>query len=453
MSNMIQKSLLITILCGLMIQLVDCFIHIPIPLRKEMAIKLHRSRSSISLFAKSNQNLNADIDSPKKETRNRKSPPIKWIACTSTKEVNRAIEIYLHEGDIVAELGSQLRETSANICETIGETGRALLFDVERKYPKAKLKRPERTTAMRREGDEKDFFRDRARFVEMPTFDSWRHALFFHRSDDGISFQTSKEVEQIQYDALVVDVSTVAGNDLELTCISLIREFVALNQNLENNENPCRCVIIKSGSLHELARQLFHAQRIFSGAASLSSNPHHTSIIGTVGVEEYRRTIPITVSRGDVVIEVGSHFGTSTEILHHAAKAYDSDVIDLSQGGCIGVDVGDKIIAGAKKRFPHVPFVVGDAWKMSKLMQMKHEFCSITPTSNHYDVVYVDIGGLSGSEGLLEALSLLQSITNSLEPRCIVIKSVCIRRLASSLVPFSQVWKEKRMILKSQQQQ
>ena len=60
-----------------------------------------------------------------------------------------------------------------------------------------------------------------------------------------------------------------------------------------------------------------------------------------------------------------------------------------------------------------------------------------------YDAVFVDVGGLSGENGLLEAISLISSISNSLEPRCIVIKSLCIRRLASNLVPFYDEKKKK----------
>ena len=59
-----------------------------------------------------------------------------------------------------------------------------------------------------------------------------------------------------------------------------------------------------------------------------------------------------------------------------------------------------------------------------------------------FDVVYVDVGGLSGSDGLLEAISLLSSLKFSLEPRCIVIKSLCVQRLSNILVPYWRVSKE-----------
>jgi hypothetical protein len=57
-------------------------------------------------------------------------------------------------------------------------------------------------------------------------------------------------------------------------------------------------------------------------------------------------------------------------------------------------------------------------------------------------VVFVDVGGLSGSDGLLEAIALVSSIRYALEPRCIVIKSLCMQRLSTKLVSFWHVQKE-----------
>jgi co-chaperonin GroES (HSP10) len=365
--------------------------------------------------------------------RKKKKKAVKWIACSTTKMVASAIQMYIKEGDTVAELGSQLRESSTALCDAIGPEGRAVLVDIQRKFPNEK-KDQARTTAMRRRGEEETFYPDRATFAETKSFESWRQALFF--SDKGKS----------KYHGLVVDVGAVAGNDLDLTCLSLVKEFLALNTAADGDDEDdiCRVVIIKSGSLYELAKRLFHAEKIFTGVQSLDSgfDKGVTSIIGTVGVDEYRKTIPYVVKEGDAVIEVGSHFGTSTTLLHNAARGQQD--CDSSIGGCIGVDVGAHIIKSAKKKFPNVPFEVGDAWKMAELARMKSKYFSDHPSHRVYDAVYVDVGGLSGSEGLLEAISLLSSITNSLEPRCIVIKSLCMRRLASSLVPFSEVRKMER---------
>ena len=348
--------------------------------------------------------------------------------------MTRAIGKYVLEGDTAAELGSQLRDSSVALCQAVGATGRALLVDVERKFPNEK-KGQERTSAMRREGDEVEFFPDRAVFVETSSFQLWREALFL------------REYPKPQYDALVVDMSTVAGNDLDLTCISLVREFIALNRGEE--DNICRAVIVKSGSLQNLARRLHHAQRIISGAQTLDKGRigGHSSIIGAVGVKQYRETIPFVVKEGDVCIEVGSHLGTTTTEIDKAAKKGGAEECSGSSGGCLGVDVGPHIISKAREKYPNLPFEVGDGFRTGELARMKAKHfgdtaCSTTNAT--YDVVYVDIGGLSGGEGLLEAVSLLSSISNSLEPRCIVIKSSCIRQLSSCLVPFSEVWQKDR---------
>ena len=162
-------------------------------------------------------------------------------------------------------------------------------------------------------------------------------------------------------------------------------------------------------------------------------------------------------------VEVGCHLGTTTTLIHEAAAAnresgdhsidningnFAGNKIDNHNGGgCLGVDVGSSIIKSARKKYPQLSFEVGDGFKTGSLARMKEKHFGNNTENTNYDVVYVDIGGLSGSEGLLEAVSLLSSISNSLEPRCIVIKSLCIRRLASCLVPFSEVWRKDNNML------
>ena len=60
------------------------------------------------------------------------------------------------------------------------------------------------------------------------------------------------------------------------------------------------------------------------------------------------------------------------------------------------------------------------------------------------DVVYVDVGGLSGDDGILEALALLAGLGTAIEPRAIVIKSACTRKLASQLRSFTEMWLKQR---------
>ena len=144
------------------------------------------------------------------------------------------------------------------------------------------------------------------------------------------------------------------------------------------------------------------------------------------------------------IIEVGCHFGRTTVLLDSAVNCgRDGD----KEGFCIGVDIGPKIIATARKEYEHIPFEVVDAWQTLQLLKIKMEHKHSrkdggwdSQQSLGYDIVYADIGGLSGANGLLESLALLDSLAKALEPRCIVIKSLCTNRLASQLIAFSKVW-------------
>ena len=140
------------------------------------------------------------------------------------------------------------------------------------------------------------------------------------------------------------------------------------------------------------------------------------------------------------MLEVGCHFGTTTALLYEAVNP-NPKTGDKSYGFCAGVDIGEKIIANAKKKFDGPIFEVANAWNTLDLLKVKTRHGSALNdfTSMGYDVVYADIGGLSGAHGVLESLVLLDSISKALEPRCIVIKSQCMKRLASQLVPYSRV--------------
>ena len=363
----------------------------------------------------------------------------RWIACSSTKELNRAVQAYIEPGDRVVELGAALRETSTAICETIGPSGQATLVDVRRNYPKRED--ATRTTVMRREGDDANFYADRSKFIEIDSFPCWRSALFFGDNAPCAS-----------YDVLVADASPMLGNDLDLQSVSLVKEFLELNDNMPGQETRCRVVIVKSGSLNAWARRLVHAQRLFGDKISAGVRSRLTQqergddkeskrffppiVVGTVGVEEYRRTIPYVVKEGNAVLEVGCHLGTSTVDLDSAAFDERNKC-----GGCVGVDIGSRIIEGAKQRHPQVAFEVADAWQTGRLALLRRLLpCSDTENFLGYDAIYVDVGGLSGSDGLLDSLALLNALGYALGPRVIVIKSQCVRRLAGYLVSFSQVW-------------
>jgi hypothetical protein len=100
------------------------------------------------------------------------------------------------------------------------------------------------------------------------------------------------------------------------------------------------------------------------------------------------------------------------------------------QGFCAGVDIGVNIISIAKNKHDGPVFDVAIAWNTLDLLKTKiKRYRSPLDSSKTlgYDVVYADIGGLSGAHGLVESLALLDALSKALEPRCIVIKSLLFR--------------------------
>jgi hypothetical protein len=346
----------------------------------------------------------------------------KIITCASSKELEEAVAAIVQPGHVVAELGAQLRDVSTKICE---QCKSAVLVDVKRKFPE-KIKdnsktgaNSHRTAAMRLERTN-DFYSQKSQFLEIPKLDDWREAFF----------SSSRNNTPDAYDVLILDLNAIVGNDLEWTSLSLIQQFEAQQPSTD------LIILVKSVGLHQFASRLVYGKHYQGVEKYKAIPPPH--FLTTVGVQEYRSTIEHVINPDDAILEVGCHFGTSTAILHHSGKY------------CIGVDVGSKIITQAKKKYPHIYFAVGDAWKSAALLRIQQEFYdtqeNIDRTMIGFDVVYVDVGGLSGSDGLLEAILLVTSIRYALEPRVIVIKSLSMQRLSTKLVTFWQLlkkWKER----------
>jgi len=383
-----------------------------------------------------------DSTTAQRSTTGRKPIP-RWITCSSSKELIHAIEAIVQPDDKVAELGSQLRDVSTAICKKLdaerSTPGFATLVDVRRNFPRKAATSTEktRTGAMRMPGHQDSFFNDVSQFIEIDSLDDWRRAFLDSNNskndDDGVV------VSPVAYTVLVLDVNAIVGNDLEWTSLAIIREFVALFPS-------CQSVLVKSESLNKWATRIVHGKHWIAGIVDgptmrASENEDATiispKIIATVGVEQYRQTIERTVQPGDAALEVGCHLGTTTRLLHTAVHT-DSDSAD---GYAIGVDCGSKIVRGAVARYPDIFFSVGDAWKTADLLRIQQRFQGQDRVSSRngrigFDVIYVDVGGLSGNDGLLEALSLISALMNALEPRCLVIKSLCIQRLSSTMTPY-----------------
>ena len=121
------------------------------------------------------------------------------------------------------------------------------------------------------------------------------------------------------YTVFVLDVNAICGNDLEMTSLAIIQEFIALNALVTDEQQPVRLVFVKSASLTKWASRLIHVKKW---------KPHYDSndtrsfpqIIACVGVDEYRTTIQQVVRPGDAILEVGCHLGTTTALLHKKAS-------------------------------------------------------------------------------------------------------------------------------------
>lgn len=208
-----------------------------------------------------------------------KPPPI--IACNSPIEVHRAIEFYVKADDRVLELGAQLTDTSTVLCKAIGEKGKAVLVDIKRSDAKSGRCETRDISLFLNSNKSKESEDNRVQFRELEQFDSWREIA-----------------GEMAYQALVIDVGSMIGNDLHLTALSICNEFISH----QSKSSPPRVVIVKSKSLSNLARRIIHSQRLLDGSISIPEDSFRSSepyIIPCVKVNEYRRTIPHVVSSGD----------------------------------------------------------------------------------------------------------------------------------------------------------
>lgn len=141
----------------------------------------------------------------------------------------------------------------------------------------------------------------------------------------------------------------------------------------------------------------------------------HSRLIATWGVKPYRETIAHVVLPSDAVLELGCEWGTTSKPLAACASSL------------IATDVSEQVIARARERYPHIDFRVLDAFDLRAVERL-----------GRFDVIYIDVSGLSGFRSTLDVLSLLNTYSALLEPRAIVVKSGSLLNLARRLVPWGQ---------------
>jgi hypothetical protein len=330
------------------------------------------------------------------------------ICCSSSAEIQRALTLFLRPKDDILSFGADNHpDVSALLIEKSqqGELHSAVFCD---KHTKLTKKKNATATATN----------ENIEYVTLQELSDWKRsdALLYTNTTD----KQQQQQQRRQFQVLLVSVGHLLGHDLPLTNLSLVHELM-------DTYTDCRTVILKSKSLYSVSRRFLSAQKILAGDGSTdysketqerSSTPF---LIPSVGVEEYRKTIPFVVQESDSVIELGCHYGRTTKLLNDAS-------------GCIGVDIGPKIIQHAKRQYPDIEFHVASAWSTMDLLKL-------SPGANSgFDIVYADIGGLSGPDGLLESLALLDALGNALQPKCIVIKSLCMQQFSAKLQFFPVIW-------------
>ncbi|CAM9317833.1 unnamed protein product, partial [Ectocarpus fasciculatus] len=125
------------------------------------------------------------------------------------------------------------------------------------------------------------------------------------------------------------------------------------------------------------------------------------TVICAVGVVEYRMAIPLIIETGDRVLEIGCARGTTIAM---ASKHIGSPA---DGGVCVGIDMGKVCIENSRKdheqlleKSSHVSFEVGNGWDVSGLLKL----------SPYFNVIFVDIGGISGSDGEFEGISFIRQL-------------------------------------------
>ena len=139
-----------------------------------------------------------------------------------------------------------------------------------------------------------------------------------------------------------------------------------------------------------------------------------TKFIATRGVKEYRATIPVWVNAGDVVLEIGCEWGTTTALIAPHCKSV------------LGIDVSNDCIERARQKHPEIRFAVLDAFDVRAALDLGEDFTK----------VYIDMSGLSGYRSLLDTISLLTMYASALRPDAIIIKSGSLKHFSSRCIPW-----------------
>jgi SAM-dependent methyltransferase len=243
-------------------------------------------------------------------------------------------------------------------------------------------------------------------------------ALVQEKEEPNFKFlQTSSWSNELQSDhgqftVIYVDICGATGNDLVFDGIALVQQLLTAFQS------SLRYLIIRSKRLSIHACAFRNAHAVVAKLDPWLSNirdPDRLKVLCAVGVQQYRSTIPVVVHKGYKVLEIGAHFGSTAKLLHDQVGP---------TGMAVGVDIGKKALARASAKFTDVRFDEASAWDTHKLVAICAE----------YDAIYIDIGGVSGYDGLIEGVALVTQLMNAFKPtlKVVVIKSRALRDFANT---------------------
>ena len=366
---------------------------------------------------------------------------------SATEKINLSVET-----STVLEVGCQLNR----VTHSLAARAKALIgVDINRKAPRSQRQEKGQT-----------FYRQPGAPVpanaSLHILDTWDLAALAEVMCGGVAAPTSNEVSVVFFDA-----SVVLGNDLPFEILALTRSVMRLCPNLQ-------CIVVKSRALCALQQQLrpvpcptrpLARASAYSSASSpraLAPAPAtapvpvsgRVHLLAADLVHDYRTAahecVEHLLAPGEWALEIGAHVGATTVLIHDLLCARGG-------GGCVGVDVSESIIARAKVLNPHVPFDVADAWDVRSLLAALEHATTGTADGAETSVaaappppsppakravtrrapalLLVDVGGLSGANGTLDAVALIRMLCAVFHSslRALVIKSSCLRTLARQL--------------------
>eukprot|EP01012_Entosiphon_sulcatum_P030693 TRINITY_DN3802_c0_g1_i1.p1 TRINITY_DN3802_c0_g1~~TRINITY_DN3802_c0_g1_i1.p1 ORF type:complete len:384 (-),score=29.76 TRINITY_DN3802_c0_g1_i1:129-1250(-) len=249
--------------------------------------------------------------------------------CATRPKLRSVIPNFIQHGDKVLVVGLD-PEVIAEIAQYVGGAGEVVAIDMGRAGYGSYLDQNSHSAANSLPG--------KHQAVRLFTADAW-DLPFLVSLDTGFT-------------VVVADVMGLQGRDGLLDTVSLLQQYWRCF--------PLRAILVKSRALLEIGLSFVDARHIvgvFNATQQIQStemwNGAAGKVVCSVGVHEYRQTIPAVVQPGDTVLEIGCQRGITTRLARqHQLKLQQASGLPNS-GKVIGLDLGtDSIKAAQQHRRP-----------------------------------------------------------------------------------------------------